>query len=120
MKSQIFVFTSISLATLAGCQHGKDHHKHHDKGSATAAMSGHDNDEDDDDDVETSGKVLKLADVPAAAVAGFKRDYPGVKIVEIEEEIEGSETHYEFEYLDAAGKEQEVEYAADGTKAHDH
>ena len=59
MKSLLFIFASISIATLAGCQHGKDHHKHHDKASATNAMSDHDH---DNDDVETSGKVLKLAD----------------------------------------------------------
>jgi hypothetical protein len=64
---------------------------------------------------------IKPEQVPAKVMDAFKKDFPGAKIEEVEKETYADGTvHYEFGFKDAAGKEHEVEYNADGEQLDEH
>jgi uncharacterized membrane protein YkoI len=51
----------------------------------------------------------------------FKKDYPHAKVEKIEKETYKDGTvHYEIEFKTHDGKEEEVEYTADGEKLEKH
>jgi len=75
----------------------------------------------DKDDAQDSESVeIKESELPAEVTAAFKKDFPHATISEVEKETYKDGTvHYEIEYKTADGKEEDVEYAADGKRAHD-
>ncbi len=96
MKRQLFVvgLAIAGLVAVGGCKHNKEEGDH-----------------------ETP---MAMSDMPAGATAAFHRDHPGVTPMKTEKEIEkDGSTHYVFEYKDANGKKQEVEYDASGTQQHE-
>ncbi|HYO07355.1 MAG TPA: hypothetical protein VER17_00150 [Tepidisphaeraceae bacterium] len=76
---------------------------------------------DDADSRETKEVEIRQDQLPAAVRAGFQRDYPNAKIDEAKKETYANGTiHYEIEFKDAAGKEQETEYTAEGERLDEH
>jgi hypothetical protein len=74
-----------------------------------------------DADADATSATIALTDVPAGVRQGFDKDHPGVTIRKVEKETYKDGTvHYEFEFVDASGKEQDVEYNAEGEQLDKH
>jgi hypothetical protein len=59
----------------------------------------------------TTEESIAVANVPAVVLEGFKKAYPGAVIEEVEKETYADGTvHYEIEFKDKDGVEQEVEF----------
>ena len=101
MRRSAIVAAVLAAGVVVGCESMKKHDDHHGKGTTEATVT--------------------LAEVPAAVSAAFAKDHPGVTASKVKKETyENGTVHYEFEWKDAAGKEHDVEYAADGEKLDAH
>ena len=72
---------------------------------------------------EAGEKVVQIeqSQVPANVMAAFKKDHPNVTLTKAKKETYANGTiHYELEWKDAAGKEHEAEYSAEGEKLEAH
>ncbi|MEO6436167.1 MAG: hypothetical protein ABIP55_10450 [Tepidisphaeraceae bacterium] len=98
---QMVILSVLAAGMAIGCEsmkkheHAEHHDKHHGEGTKVAAVA--------------------MADVPAAVSGAFQKAHPGVKVGEVKKETyQDGTVHYEFEFTDAAGKKQEVEYSSSG------
>jgi uncharacterized membrane protein YkoI len=74
--------------------------------------------EDYEQTVETK---ITFFELPDAVEASFNKAYPGAYVEAVEKEVYASGlVHYEIEFKDAAGKEHEVEFDADGEELDEH
>lgn len=85
-------------------------------GAAGCKTGGH-----DDHDEDSTEVVITPNDVPAPVKRGFDKLYPNVVVKKIERETYKDGTiHYEFEFVGADGKKQEVEFDDKGEVLPDH
>jgi uncharacterized membrane protein YkoI len=126
-RSLIICIASATIVFGGGCVANvrEDHQHHHSDGHKNGGHAkGHDHDDDkdddkDDDDVDMDSKKITQAELPNATWAAFQKEFPGAKVIEIEQSTHGGDTHYEFEFIDAQGKESDVEYDAAGKRVED-
>ena len=70
-----------------------------------------------DTDVAKEERTSMTA-LPQPVQDAFKKDFPNATVEKINRETEkDGAVHYEFKFKDQSGREQEVEYNGDGTRA---
>jgi outer membrane lipoprotein-sorting protein len=64
---------------------------------------------------DTTEVKISPGSAPAAVTAAFQKDHPNAMITKVQKETYRDGTvHYEYTFIDSAGKEQKVEYSKTG------
>jgi len=114
MTAKLIAPGLMAAAMLVGCAANK-------KCEDCTMSAGHAGYKDAAGDEAAKEVAITREQVPAPVLAGFTKAFPGVTIEEIKKETYADGTiHYEFEFKDKAGKEQEVELNDEGEVLEDH
>ena len=70
-------------------------------------------------DKKKTKEKITVDQLPPKVLAAFNSEFPNATITEIEKKTKGDKVEYEIEYKDADGKEDDVDYNAEGEKIDD-